>query len=214
MTLNEINKQYDLMQIEYGDPSLKAVLNGGLTNNPDLCLVFMNPTKRNIASRNEWRGERSPWIGTKNIWTLFNNIGLVNEDIFKSIRSITGKEWTEDFAKLVYDDVIKHKYYLTNLGKCSQLDARPLKDEIFIKYLELLYKEIEVVNPKKIILFGNQVSSIVLDKKITVSTVRKQCFKKEINGKIYDFYPVYYPIGNGAINVSKAIEDLNWIINN
>lgn len=214
MTLEEVNKKYDSMQNEYGDKSLNSILNGGKIDNPEYCFIFMNPTKRNIATEKIWNGIRSPWIGTKNVWTIFYKIGLLNEDIYNKIRSITGKQWNEEFANLVYEEVTKKDYYITNLGKCSQLDARPLPDKIFKEYLELLYKEIEIVNPKKIILFGNQVSSIVLNEKISVSNVRKKEFIKNINGTDYSFYPVYYPIGNGSFNLDKALEDLNYIINN
>ena len=48
----------------------------------------------------------------------------------------------------------------------------------------MLEKEIEIVNPKVIVLFGNQVSSIVLGQKISVSQCRKQLFQKKINHKI------------------------------
>ena len=81
-------------------------------------------------------------------------------------------------------------------------------------YLELLLKEVDIVNPKIIITFGNQVSSIILDKKISVSEVRKKYFDKEINGKLYKIFPVYYPVGNGIFNIDKAIEDIKWIIKN
>ena len=37
-------------------------------------------------------------------------------------------------------------------------------------------------------------------------------FSKNIAGKNYSVYPVYYPIGNGMMNIDKAIEDLNYII--
>jgi uracil-DNA glycosylase len=39
--------------------------------------------------------------------------------------------------------------------------------------------EIAIVNPKVIILFGNQVSSIFLKEKISVSTSRKKKYIKE-----------------------------------
>ena len=55
--------------------------------------------------------------------------------------------------------------------------------------------------------FGNQVSSIVLGKNISVSQCRKQHFSKNIDGKLYKVYPVYYPIGNGMMNIDKTIED-------
>lgn len=53
--------------------------NGGCTENPNICFVFMNPTGRNIASYPQWKGRRSPWIGKKNIWKLFYKIGLLME---------------------------------------------------------------------------------------------------------------------------------------
>lgn len=65
-----------------------------------------------------------------------------------------------------------------------------------------------------IILFGNQVSSIVLNKKISVFQERKQCHQLEINQRIYNCYSVYYPVGNGRFNIQKSIEDIIWILEN
>ena len=122
------------------------------------------------------------------------------------------QEWNEEFADIVYDDVEKYKYFITNLGKCTQIDARVLPNLVYSQYLDLLCKEIEIINPKTIITFGNQVSSIILDRNISVSQCRKQNFSKNIAGKNYKVYPVYYPIGNGMMNIDKAIEDLDYII--
>ena len=214
MKISDLNKEYDKLQLKYGAKELDSIYNGGLEENPDICFVFMNPTGRNIASEKTWKGRKSPWIGTKNIWDLFYSVGLQDEETYKKIKSIKGSEWTEEFADEVYSDVEKHKYFITNLGKCTQIDARPLPDKIYKEYLSLLEKEIEILNPKVIILFGNQVSSIVLNEKISVSNVRKKLFKKVINGKEYDAYSIYYPIGNGRFNIDKSIEDIKWIIEN
>lgn len=214
MRIEDLNKEYDKLQLKYGAKELDSIYNGGLEENPDICFVFMNPTGRNIASEKSWKGRKSPWIGTKNIWDLFYSVGLQDEKIYKKIKSIKGTEWAEEFADEVYEDVKKHKYFITNLGKCTQVDARPLPDKIYKEYLSLLEKEIEILNPKVIILFGNQVSSIVLGEKISVSNVRKKLFKKIINGKEYDAYSIYYPIGNGRFNIDKSIEDIKWIIEN
>lgn len=214
MKIEELKKEYDKLQLKYGAKELDSIYNGGLENNPDICFVFMNPTKRNIASSKEWKGLKSPWIGTKNIWSLFYDLGLLDKDVYDKIRSIKGSEWTEDFANLVYENVKKHKYFITNLGKCTQVDARELPDSIYLEYLYLLEKEIEIINPKVIILFGNQVSSIVLNEKISVSQCRKKLFKKQINGKEYNFYPVFYPVGNGRFNIDKSIEDILYIKEN
>lgn len=213
MTIEDLNKEYDKLQLKYGNKSLDSIYNGGCTNNPDICFVFMNPTGRNIASSKSWHGLKSPWIGTKNIWDLFAALDLIDKDIYSQIKSIKGKEWTPAFAETVYENVIKHKYFITNLGKCTQIDARPLPDSVYKKYLHLLEKEISIINPKVIILFGNQVSSIVLNEKISVSQSRKQEYIKTIDEKDYKCYAVYYPIGNGRFNIDKSIEDIKWIIN-
>ncbi len=213
MRLEDLNKYYDKLQKKYGAKELDSIYNGGCTTNPDICFVFMNPTGRNIASLKSWKGLKSPWIGTKNIWDLFYALNLVDDNIYQKIKAIKGSEWTEEFASKVYEDVEKHKFFITNLGKCTQVDARVLKDSVFLEYLEYLKKEFNIVKPKVIILFGNQVSSIVLNEKISVSQVRKKCFIKNINGEEYKFYSVYYPIGNGRFNINKSIEDIKWIIN-
>lgn len=213
MQLNDLTKEYDKLQEKYGAKELDSIYNGGCSDKPNICFVFMNPTGRNIASSKNWRGLKSPWIGTKNIWDLFANLDLINYDIYKKIKNIKGTEWTEEFAEEVYNDVKNHKYFITNLGKCTQVDARELPNSVYQEYLHLLEQEINIIHPKVIVLFGNQVSSIVLDEKISVSQVRKKCFLKEVNGTTYKFYSVYYPVGNGRFNIDKSIEDIKWIIN-
>lgn len=212
MNLEDLTKEYDKLQTKYGAKELNSIYNGGCCTYPNICFVFMNPTGRNPAAMKKWKGIKAPWIGTKNIWDLFFELELLNKDIYKKIKTIKGSEWTEDFAEEVYRDVNDHKYFITNLGKCTQVDARELSDSVYKKYLHLLKKEIEIIKPKVIILFGNQVSSIVLDEKISVSQVRKKCFLKEINGTVYKFYSVYYPVGNGRFNIQKSIEDIKWIM--
>lgn len=214
MNLNDLNKEYDKLQKIYGAKELDSIYNGGCINNPDICFVFMNPTKKNIASTKAWKGLKAPWIGTKNIWDLFFKLNLLDKAIYSKIKSIKGYEWSEEFASEVYENVTKHKYFITNLGKCTQIDARTLPDSVYKEYLYLLEQEFKIINPKVIILFGNQVSSIVLNEKISVSQVRKKCFIKDINGFKYNFYSVFYPVGNGRFNIDKSIEDIKWIINN
>ena len=135
MQLEDLKAEYDKLQIKY------AIYNGGCTNNPDICFVFMNPTGRNIASDPNWKGRRSPWIGTKNIWKLFYRIGLLDEKIYNNIMSKKPQEWNGKFADLVYENVEKHKYFITNLGKCTQVDARVLPNSVYIEYLDLLCVE-------------------------------------------------------------------------
>lgn len=214
MLLEDLKKDYDKLQMKYGAKELDSIYNGGCEESPDICFVFMNPTGRNIASDKSWKGRKSPWLGTKNIWKLFYNVDLISEDTYNKIINKKPKDWDYEFCDYVYDEISRNKVFITNLGKCTQIDARPLSDEVLKKYLDLLFKEIDIIKPKVIITFGNQVSSIILDKKISVSQNRKICHKLAINNDEYKVYSVYYPVGNGIFNIDKSIEDIKWIINN
>ena len=87
-----------------------------------------------------------------------------------------------------------------------------MPDKVLREYLDLLYKEIEIIKPKKIVVFGNQVSSIFLNRKICVKSVRKEEFSIDIGDETYPVYAVFYPIGNGMRNIDLAIEDLKYIL--
>ena len=212
--ISDLKKKYDKLQLEFGEPNLDSIYNGGCENNPDICFIFMNPTGRNIASVKTWKGRKSPWLGTKNIWKLFFSVGLLNENLYNEILNKKPKDWDYDFCDKVYNEIENNKLFITNLGKCTQIDARPLPDSVLSKYLDLLLEEIDIINPKVIITFGNQVSSIILDKKISVSENRKIYHELKYKKKIYKVYPVYYPVGNGIFNIDKSIEDIKWIIDN
>lgn len=212
MKLKSLNKEYDKLQKIYGDPNLHSIYNGGCEESPDICFVFMNPTGRNIASNPNWKGPYHPWLGTKQIWDLFEAVNLLDKEIYQEIKNIKGSEWTPEFCTKVYDNIKKHKIFITNLGKCTQIDARPLNNNYFLDYLPLLEKEIKIIKPKLIILFGNQVSSIFLGQKISVSQTRKQQFNKRIGKKNYKCFPIFYPVGNGRFNINKSIEDIKYII--
>lgn len=72
----------------------------------------------------------------------------------------------------------RNKMFITNLGKCMQIDARPIQNSVYEKYLNLLEKEIEIVNPKVIILFENQVSTVFLKEKNQFHYVEKKNLQK------------------------------------
>lgn len=214
LLISDLKPKYDKLQLKYGAKGLDSIYNGGCEENPDICFVFMNPTGRNIASDKSWQGRKSPWLGTKNIWKLFYKVNLLDDEIYEEIQKRKPKEWDYEFADRVYEEIAKKKVFITNLGKCTQIDARPLSDEVLKKYLALLLKEIDIIKPKVIITFGNQVSSIILKEKISVSENRKVSHELKINKDTYKVYPVYYPVGNGIFNIDKSIEDIIWIINN
>ena len=69
MKISDLNPEYDKLQQEYGAKELSSIYNGGCTNNPDICFVFMNPTGRKI--------------------------GLLNENIYEEIQRRKAQEWLE-----------------------------------------------------------------------------------------------------------------------
>lgn len=210
--MEKINRQYDRLQSVYGSSELNSVYGYGCEKNAKVALVFMNPTKRNIATSKNWKGIRAQWLGTKQVWDFLAKCELFGEDILSEIKLKKPNDWTNEFCEKVYENVKQHEVWITNLAKCTQEDARSLPDEVFLQYKELLKQELLKVNPQKIILFGNQVASIMLEQNISVSTVRQKSFNYTYCGKTFDCYAVYYPVGNGRFNQPKAIEDIKAIL--
>lgn len=210
--MKDLILQYDRLQQKYGSKELNSVYGGGQNNNPRVALVFMNPTKRNIATDKSWKGLRTQWLGTKQIWDFLTKCNLFSANLNEEIKAKRPKDWTPEFCQSVYDEVKKQGLWITNLAKCSQDDARPLPDYVFSEYINLLKEELKDVNPQKIFFFGNQVSSLMLEQPITVSTVRQKKFNLIIGDKPIECYAVFYPVGNGRFNQYKAIEDIKEIL--
>jgi len=186
----------------------------GRLDSPNLCLVFMNPTARNVSAHKNWKGIKAPWIGTKNVWTMLHQLGLLEKSIAELIKHKKPTEWDHVFAETVYQKVAENFLYITNLSKATQLDARALPDDVFRKYVDLFKEEINVIKPRVIITFGNQVSSVLLGKNIKVSEYRKKHEILDIDGTEYKVFPVYYPVGQGMRNIQTAKEDIQWILKN
>lgn len=210
--MEKINKQYDKLQDKYGSKQLNSVYGAGCRQNAKVALVFMNPTKRNIATDKNWNGLKAQWLGTKQIWDFLTKCDLFDENLNKQIKSKRPTDWTEEFCEKVYAEVASKGVWITNLAKCSQDDARPLPDEIFLQYRDLLKRELALVAPQKVLLFGNQVASIVLEEKVSVSLARCKKFDLDLNGNVVEGYAVFYPVGNGRFNQDKAICDIKTIL--
>ena len=208
MQMADIYKEYDRLQRIYGDSSLDPIISGGQDINPDICFVFMNPTGRNIAASKEWKSIKSPWLGTKNVWNIFFKLNMLEGNVYAEILKRKPQEWDYDFANTVYEDIEKRGVYITNLAKCTQIDARQLPNNVFKEYSKLLLEELNIVKPKKIVTFGNQVSSVFLNIPISVSKDRKKIYRIGENIVM----PTYYPVGQGRRNMGLAVEDIEWFM--
>lgn len=206
LQLPEFFPLLDDLQLQYGDRSLRAVYGAGCLENPSICMIFMNPTGRTLSTLPDWQGIRAPWVGTKNIWRLFYGAGVISARDFEMVSSYKPADWTPEFAMHMYEAIAVKRVYVTSLGKCSQLDARPLPDRVFQAYLQQTYDEVFRLKPKCIVTFGNQVSSIFLQKKISVSAYAGVEHEELlIQNAIFRVFPAYYPVGLGLRNISYSI---------
>jgi len=204
---------FDKLQKKYGDKNLTAIYGAGKIKEPEIVFVFMNPTAKNVSTSKNWKGLKAPWIGTKNVWRMFYTLGFLDKDIFEEIISKKAQDWDYDFSEKVYKHIKDKSIYITNLSKATKIDSKNPPNSEFKDYLDLFKEEIKILKPKVIITFGNQVSSVILDKNIKVSENRKKDYALKIGNKEFKFFPVYYPVGQGQRNISKAKEDLEWILN-
>lgn len=212
LQLPELFPLFDTLQIKYGEKTLAPVYWAGCIKKPNILFLFMNPTGRNISAQKSRKGLRAAWLGTKNIWKLFLAVDAISKPAFTAIQSYKPNEWTIEFCQQVYQELNQNKIYVTNLAKCTQIDARPLHNDIFKAYLEAIEKEIALVQPIHIVSFGNQVSSLLLRKNIKVSDYQKNDHEQfEIHWTQYKVYPTFYPVGQGMRNIDKAIERIKII---
>jgi DNA polymerase len=198
---DEINKLHH----RYGCPNLSPIYGAGCIHKPDLMLLFMNPTGRNVSANPNWSGLKAPWLGTKNIWKICHELGLITNDQYAFIRKAKTQDWTFEFGEQLYQTISDNKVYITNLAKCTQINARKLSDKVFKAYLKNTKKEIGLVKPKWIVTFGTQISSILLGKRVRINDYLGSSETLEIEGKLYQVFPVYYPVGQGTRNMAKAI---------
>ncbi len=211
LQLQQLFKDFDKLHLKHGDCNYHSIYGAGCIKSPKFMFVFMNPTGRNISANKSWRGIRAPWIATKNVWKIFFELNMISKKSFDFIKSAKANDWNVDFANNLYEEIAKNKAYITNLAKCTQIDARPLKDYVFKEYLELIFKEIDIIKPKYIVSFGNQVSSILLGKNISISKLEKEFEILLVKDKKYKVFPTYYPVGQGMRNMPKAISKIKSI---
>ena len=214
MQIESLIPKFDILQKKYWDKNLKAVYWAGETDHPEICLVFMTPTARNVSTAIEWTGLRAPWVWTKNIWKMLNSLWLLGDGMNRRIQRMKASDWNDAFTSELYAYVAKQNIYITNLSKASQTDAKHLKNTLYKSYLELFLQEMHIVSPKKIIAFGGQVNSVIYGKNIQIADWRKKHFSLDYNEKCYTIYPVYYPVWQWMRNISLAKEDITYILNN
>ena len=143
---------------------------------------------------------------------MLYDLGFISREIASKTQADTSSR-TPEFAQELYEHIASRKIFITNLAKCTQSDAKHLSDKVFKEYLPTLFQEINLLQPQKVVIFGNQVNSIILERPITVSSYEGDTFEiKMIHNQIYQIYPCRYPVGMGFRNMAKAKERVKNII--
>ena len=210
--IEHLKSKTDLLQKKFGHPDYRAIYGTGCITQPDICLILMNPTARNISVHKNWKGLRASWLGTKNIWKLLYKLNLLDEQTFTATQNKKPQDWDDAFARDLYTKLSNKKVFLTNLARSTQPDARPISNSIFAACVPLMEEEINFIKPKVVIAFGNQVSSALLKRPVKVSEARRKPFELKTKGDNYMVYATYYPVGMGMMNMGKAVEDVKWIL--
>lgn len=214
LQLSELFTKFDELHLKHGSKNVTAIYGAGQIVNPKICLIFMNPTAKNISSKHEWEGIRAPWIGTKNVWRLLYKLQIFkHEEIIAEILRMKPEEWTPEFAEKLYSELANQSIYITNIAKCTQDDARHVSDSVYKEYFPAMMEELNLVKPRLILAMGNQVNSVLLQKPISVSKYLNEEFEILKNGEVeFKVYPSYYPIGQGTRNIHLATKRINNVL--
>ncbi len=207
--IDDINKKH------FPENNLKPILGGGLAFCPKFMFIFINPTSANISSKQNWPGPRFPFVGTKAIWRIFHQAGLLDEQLIEKINS--SKLWSVGFTNDILNFLKTKSFYFTNIVKWTGANAA-LPDSQKIKlFLPILEKEIEIVKPRCIVTFGLIPFENLTKQKIKLSDYYSRVKQKQqlesFDIKCGQFktklIPCYFPIGRG--NPKRAVEMLKLI---
>jgi DNA polymerase len=210
--VKDLHSEADRLQTIHGSPGLNAIHGAGCTARPRVMFVFMNPTARNIAAESRWGGIRAPWLGTRVVWRLFCELGLLTSELFELTQRLRVAEWTPTFAHRLYEHFAEQRVYITNLAKCTLDDARPLPNAVFREYIALLHAEVDSIQPDAIVSFGNQVSSILLQRPVSVSSTDGVGFHINTHRGATKVVPTHYPVGQGLRNMPLAVARLRPLL--
>ena len=85
LQLDFLKEDFNKLQNIYWDKNLDPIYWWWEIKNPDICLVFMNPTWKNVSSNKNWKWIKAPWIWTKNVWKMFFWLWFIDEELYNKL---------------------------------------------------------------------------------------------------------------------------------
>jgi len=218
-TLDELWEHVsELNRKSFPGHELQPILGGGKTINPKFMFVFINPTSANISSGKGWKGPRFPFIGTKQVWRVFHNAGILDRRLMDGINS--DHNWSLEFTDEILSFLKKKDIYLTNIVKWTGQDATLPDSEKIRLFLPVLKREIEIISPEYVITFGLIPFERLTGQKIKLADYYSEAMK---SGRLKHFdlqvdsvktkvIPCYFPVGRGdpkrATEILKLVNKL------
>jgi uracil-DNA glycosylase len=194
----------------------RHVPGAGFVDQPDLMLVFINPTVRNITAHADWPGIRMPFAGKPKLWHILADAGWVNIELPQRIAHLGP---TPAMVELLMKETQQQRLYLTNAVKCVDDGSNLPTTERVTASWPLLQQEIALVQPKHIVALG-----LIPFRALTGHSVRlaDELWVAEhaepvaypshpIAGRSYPVFPCYFPTGRG--NPVAATKMLKYLRN-
>ena len=203
--LQKLYKQIDNCKFCKTDKNLLQHIHGFGVLNPNLMLILVNPTYRNLSSDPEYKDVRFPFIGVRQFWKVLADGGLIDKGVGYGLP--LRKDWKDKHTEQIKQELIQNKLFLTNIVKCCYGHSLYPENRVIAEQLKLLAEEIRIVRPKKIVAFGGLVYKILTKKNVRLSDywVEGREEKKEtVSGLMVPVIPCYFPVGRG--NPKKAAE--------
>jgi uracil-DNA glycosylase len=180
----------------------RHVPGGGCVDQPDLMLVFINPTVGNITAHAAWDGPRFPFAGKPKLWQILAEAGWVSADLPTRIIELGP---TPAMVEMLITEARQQRLYLTNAVKCVDDGSNlPAAARVAAGW-SFLQQEITLVQPRAIVAMG-----LIPFGVLTGHTVRladelwhaqqgdyHAYLSRMINRHSYPVYPCYFPTGRG-----------------
>jgi uracil-DNA glycosylase len=181
---------------------LRHIPGGGKDDRPELLLVFINPTFRNMTAAQDWPGPRFPFAGKPRLWGILAEAGLVDAALPGRIAALGP---TPAMVELLIAETRRAGLYLTNALKCVDSGARLPAAERVRAARPFLEQEIALVQPRRIVTFGLIPFQALTERALRLADHlwdaehgRISFYpSRPIAGAGYPVFPCYFPTGRG-----------------
>jgi len=211
--LQKLYESVDKCKFCKTDKNLLQHIHGFGSLKPDLMLILINPTQRNLSSDPKYKGARFPFIGVRQFWKVLADGGLISKKITDKLP--LRKDWNDNDTEKIKRELISNRLFLTNIVKCCYYHSLYPDDKVVKDQMKIMAEEIRIVKPKRILAFGALVYKTLTGKNIKFCEYWSNKGDTKAVGDIISglkivVEPCYFPIGRG--NPKKAAEIMKKII--